>query len=182
VTIVKDAWASPKGDYSALGHVLRQGRNGKPGLTFMVCVDGSKVSKQAFDFAAGCLRRDDILYAFYVTDTSKGGEDARVTAEFSTECGKLQHTVNGLGAAELRTGRYQPGDSTAPAGGGGTVLWPIRSAILGFAEEAEVDVLVMGSAELAHADKKHTLGSICAAVAKETRCHFCVVKNTSISA
>ena len=65
VTIVKDAWASPKGDYSALGHVLRQGRNGKPGLTFMVCVDGSKVSKQAFDFAAGCLRRDDILYAFY---------------------------------------------------------------------------------------------------------------------
>ena len=119
---------------------------------------------------------------FPVTDTSKGEEDARVTAEFSTECGKLQHTVNGLGAAELRTGRYQPGDSTAPAGGGGTVLWPIRSAILGFAEEAEVDVLVMGSAELAHADKKHTLGSICAAVAKETRCHFCVVKNTSISA
>jgi len=33
VTIVKDAWASKEGDMSALGRVLRVGRNGRPGLT-----------------------------------------------------------------------------------------------------------------------------------------------------
>ena len=49
VTIVKDAWASSTGDRSSLGHVLRTGRDGTPGLSFVVCVDGSKVSEQVID-------------------------------------------------------------------------------------------------------------------------------------
>ena len=40
--------------------------------------------------------------------------------------------------------------------------------------------MVMGSVELSKIEKKHKLGSVCAAVARYTTSHFAVIKNTSL--
>lgn len=52
-----------------------------------------------------------------------------------------------------------------------------RTPVIG---NQEIDLLVMGSVELSKVSKVHTLGSVCANVAKNLSCHFTVIKNTSL--
>ena len=113
--VVKQPWQPnlPDGLRNPIGRVLRYGRNGQPGLNIFVCVDSSRLSQQAFSFAASLLRRDDRLVCLHVTNmgTDKGRnerEDEAVRVAFAVECGKLACVVPGLqGADYITTPHYK---------------------------------------------------------------------------
>jgi len=113
------------------------------------------------------MRQDDHLIALHVTDPSDRDEQLleQLTGYYQTECDKLQDTIKGC-TAVLKTVLKTPG--------------PISSDIVTVADKEEADLLIMGTVELSKLTKKHKLGSVALAVAKESSSHFCVVKNTSL--
>ena len=171
VTIVKNPWRSADGDRCAAGRVMRVGRNGKPGLTIAVAVDGTIISQRAFDYAVELLRPHDRLLCLHVADVGNREFPPEQRDYYVGECAKL--TELGLQAsivAEFAEIHHTESKSTAF----------VHSDIVNYCEKEELDLLVMGSVELSKVTKVHTLGSVCANVAKGLGCHFTVIKNTSL--
>ena len=75
-----------------LGRLNRVGRNGLPGLTFAVPVDGSIVSKRAFDYVASLMRPHDVLFCVYVLNSERELPPEQ-TASYTGECAKIQACV-----------------------------------------------------------------------------------------
>ena len=174
LVVVKQPWGNVQGERNPLGRVLRYGRNGTNGLKIVVCVDSTMLSMQVFSFAAGLLRPDDRLVALYVAGTNKNrvvGDqaDAMVRSTYTAECAKIEFSVKGIQSAEFMAVPHNHNGKKS-----------IGSDILEATENAEADLLFMGSVELSNPERKHQLGSICAWVAKYTTSHLCIIKNVSL--
>jgi len=98
--VVKQPWGDIDGQRNALGRVMRCGRNGVPGLTFMCCVDGSAISNQIFAFTTSLLRPDDRFVALHVRkvarDVDGQNREAMVCTYYKQECAKVAFTFKGL--------------------------------------------------------------------------------------
>ena len=65
------------------------GRNGLPGLTFAVPVDGTIVSQRALDHVASLMRPFDVLLCVYIANSERRLPPEQ-TAYYIGECNKIQ--------------------------------------------------------------------------------------------
>lgn len=160
VCVVK---TGPKINLDGVTRVKRQGRDGTPGLNFVVAVDGGKVSNAAFDQALRLAHRGDSIFGFHVDAGS--AQTAEVEKKYSAELAKLVDT-NAIERGYLAVVKQGHGSS-------------MKEAIEDFAHEKKADVIVLGSIELSNATSDKKLGSVCMAVSRGSAAHVVVVKNYS---
>ena len=140
--------------------IKRVGRDKTPGLNFMVCLDGSRVARSAFDQALKLIRPGDSLYGYHVRTqaSSKSGE---IESEFGAALDKF-------GAAGRYGAMAMIGEERTRSN--------VAAQIEEFIDRKAVDVVVMGSVELSNTTKGHHLGSVAMALTKATPAHVVVVK------
>ncbi|KAG8457296.1 hypothetical protein KFE25_012035 [Diacronema lutheri] len=139
-------------------------------LTIGVAVDGSNIAKRAFDLAVGLATPLDTVLATHVHDT--GGAYQR--AEPSHQLKNLQPLYVAECAKALALRRAKDVRFVAlPKKRDDTN----HAKIADFCADAGVDLLVLGSIELADPSKGLYLGSVAAACAKATDTNVCIVKN-----
>jgi len=98
------------------------------------------------------------------THTSTYKEENEMSHRYEAECALLRESKS-LDAQFI---------SLRTSGSG------IKETILDYCGQAPVDVLVLGSKELSDTTKPIHLGSICAAIASETRTHLFLVKSFGV--
>jgi len=168
VTIVKEAWRGASGDHNAMGRIMRVGRNGLPGLTIVVTIDGTDISLRAFDYAADLVRPKDRLICLHVESSGDRHLAPELQTHYTTELGKIEQSVKEASTEFTiipRTGSALSDD------------------IVSYCEKISADLIVLGSVELSKPvrGEKLKLGSVASAIAKGTaKCHFAVIKNTSL--
>jgi len=146
-----------------------KGQGGGPlgghGLNIHVCVDGTHLSKKAFDMGLKMCREGagDSLVAMHVDSNDWVGRMPQPMQEmrqyFEAECAKAEAFHESLHARF----KIEPSSSS------------LKDALLAPLEDA--DIAVMGSIELSKFDKKIHLGSMTQAVAKQSSAHVLVIKN-----
>lgn len=141
----------------------RRGESG-PGIGIAVCVDGTNVSKKAFDLGLSMCRPGDRLTACHVDSNDHVGsmpEALKVLAGYyDSECEKAATIMDDVGA------RFR----MLPKPAKDSIKQVILDAI------APSDIVVIGSMELSNFEKKIHLGSIAQAVARQGTPHVLVVK------
>lgn len=76
---------------SDANRIKRIGNDGTPGLNILICLDGSDVSRKAFDMALtfgtkGKDRKADSLFLYHVRDDTDPAKSKAITDEFSIMC------------------------------------------------------------------------------------------------
>lgn len=142
----------------------------RPPIIIGAAVDGSNVSKRAFDRAVQLATPQDSVLAVHVHDGHSNSAQIDPTHQlknlkplYEAECAK----ASSLKRAKLCTFEallVKQGETT-------------QSKIAEFCDVAGVDLLVMGSIELADPAKDLHLGSVAAACAKLTSTNVCIVKH-----
>ena len=140
---------------------------GGHGLNITVCVDGTNLSKKAFDMGLKLCRdgASDVLIAMHIDSGDwQGRPPPALTAMaqyYSSECAKASHNHEELDA-EFKMVAQQPGSS-------------LKNNLLKQLDTA--DIVVMGSMELSNFEKDVHLGSMAQAVARQSSAHVLIVKN-----
>jgi len=140
---------------------------GGHGLNIAVCVDGSNLSKKAFDMGLKLCRdgASDMLTAMHIDNGDwQGRPPAALTAMtqyYNSECAKASHNHEEL-VAQFTMVAKQPGNS-------------LKNDLLKQLDAA--DIAVMGSMELSNFEKNVHLGSMAQAVARQSTAHVMIVKN-----
>lgn len=143
------------------------GPKGGHGLDITVCVDGTNLSKKAFDMGLKMCRdgAGDHLTATHVDANEWVGRpphDLEVIRQYyEAECSKAETNYEDL-HAHFNLISKEPKHSLKDM-----LLEPLEKA----------DVVVMGSIELSNFDQKVHLGSMAQAVAKQSSAHIMIVKN-----
>ena len=150
----------PKISLDGVSRVKRVGRNGSPGLNFMVSMDNAAVSRSAADIAMKVARKDDSVYGFHVSDGSAASNE---TCKYMKE--ELLKAEN---AGNMATGRMV----SVPLGRGTSIIREIGD----FSDFKKIDIMVMGSMELSKPGSDQRLGSVSMAVSKASSAHVMVVK------
>lgn len=140
----------------------------RPPITFGVAVDRSTIAKRAFDQAMLFATPRDTVRVVHAHASLDGAARAELNALqplYDAECAK---------ATALRAVKECKLDVLAT-----TQRETIQSKIADFCESAEIDLLILGSIELADPSNGLHLGSVAAACAKMTHTNVCIIKNVA---
>lgn len=142
----------------------------RPPIVFASAVDGSNISKRAFDRAVQLSTPLDTVYAVH----AHNGQSNYAQIEPAHQLKNLKpfYEAECLKAMSLKRAKSCTFESIVTKPGETT-----QSNIADFCDSAQVDLLVMGSIELADPTKKLYLGSVAAACAKTANTNICIIKH-----
>lgn len=127
-------------------------------------VDGSNVSKRAFDKAVAFSRPADEVRVFHVESSFSNASRDQVRPVkrfYDMECAKVASTRTGVACSF----------EVLPAARGS-----VSDAVAAKCASAEINLLVIGSIELADVSKSIFLGSVAGACARHSNTNVCVIK------